>query len=679
MPRVRADNDARYALRASFVDENGDILDTPVVIPAGVSGITATQISNWDTAYSWGDHSTQGYLTSFTETDPVFAASDASGISSSDISNWDTAYGWGDHSTEGYLTSFSETDPVFASSAAFSIGAGDVSNWNTAYGWGNHASAGYYVNAIGSNLSTNRITWANNEDTAVTADGHMAFDLNDTAAGATLGTYGSTDPSGWYFYSGGNVGRFWTDEHFTGTHVSNWQTAYGWGDHSSAGYLTSHQDISGKLNTSGGTLTGNLTVNARLDIGNGTGGDHEIRIYKGDNDVSDHIQFYNGTTRVGEIGCQDNTWLRINQVTAKNIYTPRYIRADNGFYVDGTTKGINGSGNFIGGTITGASDANVSNWDTAYSWGNHASAGYVTANSTVIVDKSAGGDWRFKSSGQIQSSSGSADALEVYADNTNDAFMTFHISGDHATNLGLDGGTNRLGYGGWSTGNNFYKFYSTQDFPDVARGITGQYGSFEIDGGATGGWEGYSIGGRAVFMHDNGTVSGLYNDVNNHWILKGTHNGRTDLMYAGSTKGYTYSSGWRVTGNLLATSDVYAYYSDRRLKDVVGAIERPLESIGAIETFYYTHNDKARELGYEGSERQVGVSAQSVKAVLPEVIGRAPIDDDGEGGSVTGEDYMTVKYERIVPLLIEGIKELTAELESVKTELRELKDKSDAI
>ena len=200
MPRVRADNDARYALRASFVDENGDILDTPVVIPAGVSGITATQISNWDTAYSWGDHSTQGYLTSFTETDPVFAASDASGISSSDISNWDTAYGWGDHSTEGYLTSFSETDPVFASSAAFSIGAGDVSNWNTAYGWGNHASAGYYVNAIGSNLSTNRITWANNEDTAVTADGHMAFDLNDTAAGATLGTYGSTDPSGWYFY-----------------------------------------------------------------------------------------------------------------------------------------------------------------------------------------------------------------------------------------------------------------------------------------------------------------------------------------------------------------------------------------------------------------------------------------------------------------------------------------------
>ena len=96
--------------------------------------------------------------------------------------------------------------------------------------------------------------------------------------------------------------------------------------------------------TSGGTMTGELQVNARLDVGDGTNGDHEIRIYKADNNVSDHIQFYNGTTRVGEIGCEDTTWLRINQETAKNIYTPRYIRADGGFFVDGSTYGITGTG-----------------------------------------------------------------------------------------------------------------------------------------------------------------------------------------------------------------------------------------------------------------------------------------------------------------------------------------------
>ncbi len=132
------------------------------------------------------------------------------------------------------------------------------------------------------------------------------------------------------------------------------------------------------VSVSGDTMTGSL------NIGDGSANSLLI-IKKSDTNVADHIQIYNGTTRVGEIGALDNTWLRLNQTTNTNIYTPRYIRADNGFFVDGTSKGINGSGNFIGGTITGASDANVSNWDTAYGWGNHASAGYVTSSGNTII------------------------------------------------------------------------------------------------------------------------------------------------------------------------------------------------------------------------------------------------------------------------------------------------------
>ena len=148
----------------------------------------------------------------------------------------------------------------------------------------------------------------------------------------------------------------------------------------------------------------------------------------------------------------------------------------------------------------------------------------------------------------------------------------------------------------------------------------------------------------------------------------------TALYQSGtSIKVYTYASGGRVTGDLLVTGDIYAYYSDERLKDVTGAIVRPLESIKAIDTFYYRGNAKAAEMGAESLSQQVGVSAQSVARVLPEAVGRAPLDDDGEGGSISGEDYMSVKYERLVPLLIEGIKDLTAELESVKIELQELK------
>jgi len=90
------------------LDANGNSIDM------GTNDITDTKVGQWDTAYGWGDHSTAGYLTSFTETDPVFTASDAAGITSTDISNWNTAYGWGDHASAGYLTSFTETNNLTA-------------------------------------------------------------------------------------------------------------------------------------------------------------------------------------------------------------------------------------------------------------------------------------------------------------------------------------------------------------------------------------------------------------------------------------------------------------------------------------------------------------------------------------------------------------------------------------
>jgi len=51
-------------------------------------------------------------------------------------------------------------------------------------------------------------------------------------------------------------------------------------------------------------------------------------------------------TIIGDIQATDSTWLRINQSTNKNIYTPRYIRSDGGFFVDGASQGITGNATF---------------------------------------------------------------------------------------------------------------------------------------------------------------------------------------------------------------------------------------------------------------------------------------------------------------------------------------------
>ncbi len=110
-------------------------------------------------------------------------------------------------------------------------------------------------------------------------------------------------------------------------------------------------------------------------------------------------------------------------------------------------------------------------------------------------------------------------------------------------------------------------------------------------------------------------------------------------------------------GAIYATGNITAYYSDERLKTKLGNLESALDKICAIDTFYYEANETAQALGYK-AEREVGVSAQSVQAVFPELVAPAPID----------AQYLTVRYERLVAPIIEAIKELRAEVAALKGE-----------
>ena len=110
------------------------------------------------------------------------------------------------------------------------------------------------------------------------------------------------------------------------------------------------------------------------------------------------------------------------------------------------------------------------------------------------------------------------------------------------------------------------------------------------------------------------------------------------------------------TGEIRATNNVTAYYSDERLKDFHGQIEDALSKVKNLNGYYFTENETAKSLGYANGDMQVGVSAQEVQAVLPEVVTEAPISDE----------YLTVYYDKLVPLLIEAIKDLSDKIEKLE-------------
>jgi hypothetical protein len=119
--------------------------------------------------------------------------------------------------------------------------------------------------------------------------------------------------------------------------------------------------------------------------------------------------------------------------------------------------------------------------------------------------------------------------------------------------------------------------------------------------------------------------------------------------------GNVYVSGLAVnagTNGVSSVGDVVAYASDDRLKTKLGNIQGALEKVKALNGFQYKWNDLAQGMGMDDNTH-VGLSAQEVQKVLPEVIRQAPINNE----------YLTIQYEKLVPLLIEAIKELSSYLE----------------
>jgi hypothetical protein len=122
----------------------------------------------------------------------------------------------------------------------------------------------------------------------------------------------------------------------------------------------------------------------------------------------------------------------------------------------------------------------------------------------------------------------------------------------------------------------------------------------------------------------------------------------------------TSGGGWRLrcddSGNAIATGDVTAY-SDRRVKENIHTIDNALDKVNNLRGVYYTRIDS------EDKQRKVGVIAQEILEVLPEVVGQ---DTDG---------MYNVAYGNITAVLIEAIKEQQTQIDELKQLVKQLTNK----
>ena len=132
----------------------------------------------------------------------------------------------------------------------------------------------------------------------------------------------------------------------------------------------------------------------------------------------------------------------------------------------------------------------------------------------------------------------------------------------------------------------------------------------------------------------------------------GTNEPRAKLTVAGDISG---------SGTLRMNGDIIAYYSsDERLKDNLIPISSASYKITQIGGYEFDWNKESKD--YAGHD--VGIIAQEIEKVLPEVV-------------ITRQDgYKAVQYEKIIPLLVQGLKEQQEEINQLKKDLDEFRNRS---
>jgi hypothetical protein len=158
---------------------------------------------------------------------------------------------------------------------------------------------------------------------------------------------------------------------------------------------------------------------------------------------------------------------------------------------------------------------------------------------------------------------------------------------------------------------------------------------------------GYTTVGAEFVGMKNGSISNAVH-INSAW-------GGTDSDTYATWMLSNYSGVFWCASHIYSEADVYAYYSsDPLLKENKALIKNPLDKISKLGGYTFDWKESAKEHGGHLTGHDYGVMADEVEDIFPEMV------------QTRGDGIRAVKYEKLIPVLIEAVKELKGELDAIK-------------
>lgn len=186
-------------------------------------------------------------------------------------------------------------------------------------------------------------------------------------------------------------------------------------------------------------------------------------------------------------------------------------------------------------------------------------------------------------------------------------------------------------------------------------------------------------GSPTIYFRDTDQMSAmLHCNSNLFYILRGGIDTETWAQINGQWPAYWDLSNNNVLmgGAVSAVGEVTAYSSDRRLKENIRNIPDALNKVLQLNGVTFSWKDETKALGFfVPNKDDVGVIAQEVQRVLPEAVRFAPFDRDEKGNSKSGENYLTVQYEKLTALLIEAVKDQQVMIDGLRDRISALESR----